>query len=115
MTLIMMKKLSLKELKTLSLLSKYFKNSMWIAHYFNNLQKFVLMIFNEFQKFKSNALHFVIQSWHLFKQINKNVLLCCEGVGFEGGFGKQQVIDEGTATRSMRPASTVRVCISLNK
>ena len=49
---------------------------MQIAHYFNNLQKSALMIFNEFQKFKSNALHFVIQSQHLFKQVSKNISLC---------------------------------------
>ena len=48
MTLITMKKSFLRKLKILSLLSKYFKNSMQIAHYFNNLQKSAFMIFNEF-------------------------------------------------------------------
>ena len=67
MTLIAVKKSSFKKLKTLLLLLKYSENFMWIVYYFNNLQKFALMIFNEFQKFKNNALCFVIQSWHLFK------------------------------------------------
>ena len=59
---IVIKKLFLEKLKTLSLLLKYFENFMQIAHYLNNLQKSALMIFNEFQKFKNNALHFMIQS-----------------------------------------------------
>ena len=45
---IMMKKLFLRELKTLLLLLKYFKNFMQIAHYFNNLQKSAFITFNEF-------------------------------------------------------------------
>ena len=73
--LITVKKSFFKKLKILSLLSRYFKNFMQIVHYFNNLQKFAFMIFNEFQKFKNNALHFMIQNQHLFKQMNKNVLL----------------------------------------
>ena len=76
MTLIMMKKLFLRELETLLLLLKYSENFMQIAHYFNNLQKSAFIIFNEFQKFKSNALCFVIWNQHLFKQMSKNVLLC---------------------------------------
>ena len=43
-----MKKLFLRESKTLLLLLKYSENFMQIAHYFNNLQKSALMIFNEF-------------------------------------------------------------------
>ena len=39
----------------------------------------------------------------------------CEKVGFRDRFSEQQVIDEGTTTRSMRSASIVRVCIDLNK
>ena len=39
----------------------------------------------------------------------------CEGVGFGGKFSEQLVIDEDTATRSIRSASTARVCIDLNK
>ena len=62
MTLIAVKKLSFKKLKTLSLLLRYFENFIQIVHYFNNLQKSALMIFNEFQKFKSNALHFMMQN-----------------------------------------------------
>ena len=46
------------------------------------------------------------------EQIN---FICCEEVGFEGRFGKQQVINEGTATRSMKPANIMRVCINLNR
>ena len=75
-TPITMEKLFLRESETLSLLSEYFENSMQIAHYLNNLQKPALMTFNEFQKFKSNVLHFVMQSWHLFRQMSKNVSLC---------------------------------------
>ena len=47
-TSIVIKKLFLKESKTLLLLLRYFENFMQIAHYFNNLQKSALMIFNEF-------------------------------------------------------------------
>ena len=43
-----MKKSFLKESETSSLLLRYFENSMQIVHYFNNLQKFALMIFNKF-------------------------------------------------------------------
>ena len=39
----------------------------------------------------------------------------CEEIDFEGEFSEQQAIDGGTATRSMRSASTVRVCIDLNR
>ena len=45
---ITVKKSSLRELKTLLLLSKYSENSMQIAYYFNNLQKSALIILNEF-------------------------------------------------------------------
>ena len=62
MTSIVIKKLFLKKSETLSLLSKYFENFIQIVHYFNNLQKFAFMTFNEFQKFKNNALHFMMQS-----------------------------------------------------
>ena len=47
-TSIVIKKLFFKKLKTLLLLLKYFKNFISIVHYFNNLQKSALMIFNEF-------------------------------------------------------------------
>ena len=39
----------------------------------------------------------------------------CEGVGFGGRFGEQQVIDGSTTTRFMRPASITRICIDLNR
>ena len=57
---IMVKKSSLRESETLLLLLRYSENFMWIVHYFNNLQKPALMTFNEFQKFKSNALCFMM-------------------------------------------------------
>ena len=46
--LIIMKKSSLRESKTLLLLLKYSKNFMQITHYLNNLQKSAFMTFNEF-------------------------------------------------------------------
>ena len=56
-----------------------------------------------------------IQFFLKFVNYNQKFIKHCEGVGFGGGFGEQQAIDGGTATRSMRPASTTRVCIGLNR
>ena len=74
-TSITVEKLSLEGSETLLLLLRYSENSMQIAHYLNNLQKPALMTLSEFWKFKSNALHFVVQSQHLFRQTSKNILL----------------------------------------
>ena len=69
------------------------------------------MIFN-FTSFHLNEDEVKISFYFIsYSQSNKQ----CEGVGFGGRFGKQQVIDEGTTTRSMRSASTARVCIDLNR
>ena len=39
----------------------------------------------------------------------------CERVSFRDNFGEQQMIDEDIITKFMRSASTVKVCINLNK
>ena len=48
MTFIVIKKSLIENLSTLSLMSEYFKSSVQIAHYFNTLQKSVLMTLNVF-------------------------------------------------------------------
>ena len=40
---------------------------------------------------------------------------CCERVSFRDRFSEQQAINKNTATRFMRSARTVKVCINLNK
>ena len=62
MTSVTVKKSLIKNLSTLLLMLKYFKNFVQITHYFNILQKSTLMTLSVFQKFKINALYFIVHN-----------------------------------------------------
>ena len=58
-----------------SLKNEYFKKFQKIAHYLIMLTRFNHLNRKKFRKFKNWALQFLVRDKHLFKRINKNVLL----------------------------------------
>ena len=58
-----------------SLKNEYFEKFQWIAHYLITLTRFNHLDRKKFCKFKNWALQFLVRDRHLFKWINKNVLL----------------------------------------
>ena len=55
--------------------NEYFEKSQKIAHYLITLARFSHLNRKKFRKFKNWVLQFLIRDRHLFKQVNKNVLL----------------------------------------
>ena len=67
---------SVKKSKESSVLKNdYSKKSIRIAVFFICLQQSLNLTIKKFWKFKKKALKYVVSSWHLFQQANKNIPL----------------------------------------